>query len=293
MSPAWLRSPLAAGIAVLLALIVLASTLVIVPETRQAVVLRFERPVGNPVNTFRAGVPFGRTGAGLIAKIPFIDRVVWIDKRVLDVDLDNQTVLSTDQLRLNVDAFARFRIVDPLKAVTSTGSSSNTEQRVAEQLTPLFSSALRAELGRVQFAALLSPERTQVMDNIQNLLQRTATQYGAQIVDVRIKHADLPDGSPLDSALARMRTARQQQAATIRAQGMREAQIVRADADANASRIYAEAFNKDASFYDFYRAMQSYRVSMIKNANDPEQGGTTLLLSPDNDYLKQFKNGGR
>ena len=283
---------MAAGIAVLVALIVAASTFTIVPETRQAVILRFEQPVGNPVNTFQSGVPFGRTGAGLIAKIPFIDRVVWVDKRVLDVELDNQTVLSTDQLRLNVDAFARFRIVDPLKAVTSTGSSSNTEQRVAEQLTPLFSSALRAELGRVPFAALLSPERTQVMDNIQVLLGRTAAQYGAQIVDVRIKHADLPDGSPLESALTRMRTARQQQAATIRATGQRNAQIVRADADAEAAKIYAEAFNKDAAFYDFYRAMQSYRVSMIGDGRTP-QGGTTLLLSPDNDYLRQFKNGGK
>ena len=289
--PAWVKSPIGAGVAALVALIILASTFTIVPETRQAVILRFEQPVAQ-VNIFRAGVPFGRTGAGLIARIPFVDKVVWIDKRVLDVDLDNQAVLSTDQLRLNVDAFARFRIIDPLKAVTSTGSTANTEQRVAEQLTPLFSSALRAELGRVPFAALLSPERTQVMDNIQTLLQRTATQYGAQIVDVRIKHADLPDGSPLDSALTRMRTARQQQAATIRATGQRNAQIVRADADAEASRIYADAFNKDPAFYDFYRAMQSYRVSMIGNPGTP-QGSTNLLLSPDNDYLRQFKNGGK
>ncbi len=290
--PDWAKTPTAAGIAILVALILVVSTFTIVPETRQAVILRFEQPVGNPVNTWQSGVPFGRTGAGLIARIPFIDKVVWVDKRVLDVDLDNETVLSTDQLRLNVDAFARFRIVDPLKAVVSTGSTSSTEQRVAEQLTPLFRSSLRAELGRVPFAALLTPERTQVMDNIQRLLQRTATQYGAQIVDVRIKHADLPEGSPLTSALTRMQSARQQQAATIRAQGLRQAQFVRADADAEASRIYADAFNKDAAFYDFYRAMQSYRVSMIGDPAKP-QGGTTLLLSPDNDYLRQFKNGGK
>ena len=289
--PAWLRSPAGAGIALLVALIALASTVTIVPETQQAVILRLQNPIAQ-VNVWQPGVPFGRTGAGIVATVPGFDRVVLVDKRVLDVELDNQTVLSTDQLRLNVDAFARFRIVDPLKAVTSTGSSSNTEQRVAEQLTPLFSSALRAELGRVPFAALLSPERTRVMDAIQVLLGRTAAQYGAQIVDVRIKHADLPDGSPLDSALTRMRTARQQQAATIRAQGQREAQIVRADADAEASRIYADAFNKDAQFYDFYRAMQSYRVSMIGDGR-AQQGGTTLLLSPDNDYLRQFKNGGK
>ena len=289
---AWLRNPVALGIGALVLLIVLASTFTIVPETRQAVILRFEQPVGNPVNTWQAGVPFGRTGAGLIARIPFIDKVVWVDKRVLDVDLDNQTVLSTDQLRLNVDAFARFRIVNPLQAVVSTGSSSNTEQRIAEQLTPLFASALRAELGRVQFSALLTPERTQVMDNIQAGLQRNAAQYGVQIVDVRIKHADLPEGSPLDSALTRMRTARQQQAATIRAQGQKTAQIVRADAEAEAAKVYAESFNKDAGFYDFYRAMQSYRASMIGDGRTP-QGSTNLLLSPDNDYLRQFKNGGK
>ncbi len=289
--PTWIKTPVGAGIALLAALIALASTITIVPETQQAVILRLQEPIAQ-VNVWQPGVPFGRTGAGVIATVPGLDKVVLVDKRVLDVELDNQTVLSTDQLRLNVDAFARFRIVDPLKAVTSTGSSSDTEQRVAEQLTPLFSSALRAELGRVQFAALLSPERTKVMDAIQVLLGRTAAQYGAQIVDVRIKHADLPDGSPLDSALTRMRTARQQQAATIRAQGQREAQIVRADADAQASKIYADAFNKDAAFYDFYRAMQSYRVSMIGDGRTP-QGGTTLLLSPDNDYLRQFKNGGK
>ncbi|MES2754954.1 MAG: protease modulator HflC [Pseudomonadota bacterium] len=288
MNAALFRNPIVAGLAALALLVLLTGTFVIVPETRQAVILRFEQPVGNPVNTWQSGVPFGRTGAGLIAKIPLIDRIVWIDKRVLDVDLDNQTVLSTDQLRLNVDAFARFRIVSPLQAVTSTGSSSSTEARVAEQLRPLFASALRAELGRVPFAALLTPERTRVMDNIQAGLQRNAAQYGVQIVDVRIKHADLPDGSPLESALTRMRTARQQQAATIRAQGLKAAQIVRADAEAEASKIYAASFNKDADFYDFYRAMLSYRQSFIGDGRT-QQGSTTLLMSPDNEYLRQFR----
>lgn len=289
--PGFLKNPLGLAIAALLALIVLSNSVAIVQETKQAVILRFEQPVGTR-NVWRPNQPFGATGAGPILKIPFVDKIVWVDKRVLDVDLDNQQVLSTDQLRLEVDAFARFRIVDPLKAVVSTGSTSATEVRVAEQLQPLLGSALRNELGKRQFAALLSPERGQVMDNIQAALQKLANQYGVQIVDVRIKHADLPDGSPLESALNRMRTARQQQAATIRAQGQKTAQIIRAEADANASRIYAESFNKDADFYDFYRAMQSYRQTFLPDGTN-SQGETSVILSPDNAYLKQFNGRSR
>jgi modulator of FtsH protease HflC len=282
---ALLRNPMVAGVIALALLILFASTLTIVPETRQAVILRFEQPV-RTVNNWAPGQDFGRTGAGLIARIPFIDKIVWVDKRVLDVDLDNQQVLSTDQLRLQVDAFARFRVVDPLKMVVTA----RTEEGVTNALRPLFSSSLRAELGKVDFAVLLSPERGEVMDNIQARLQRLASQYGVQIVDVRIKHADLPDGSPLQSALNRMSTARQQQALTLRAQGQRNAQIVRADADAQASRIYAQSFGKDAGFYDFYRAMQSYRYTFGADGGpDAGRGGTSIILSPQNGYLREFQ----
>lgn len=280
------RNPVAIGIVLLAFVVILANTFVIVPETKQAVILRFQQPVAL-INQFQRGEQFGRTGAGLIAKIPFLDRMVWIDKRVLDIELDNQPVLSTDQLRLEVDAFARFRVVNPLQAVISTGSASNTEQRVADQLRPLLSSALRNELGKRQFQALLSPERGQVMDNIQTALDRVARQYGAEIVDVRIRHADLPTGTPLDSALRRMATARRQEALTIEAQGLREAQIIRANADAEAASIYAASFNKDANFYDFYRAMQSYRYSFGAEGND-DAAGTSIILSPQNDYLREF-----
>jgi modulator of FtsH protease HflC len=282
------RNPVAIGFAALGAVIVGAATFAIVPETKQAVVLRLNNPVGQPVNQYQPGQVIGRTGAGLIARIPFIDKIVWVDKRVLDADLDNTLVLSTDQLRLNVDAFARFRIVDPLRAITSTGSTSNTEERVADQLRPLLGTALRNELGKVPFAVLLSPERGRVMDAIQASLQRDAQQYGATIVDVRIKHADLPEGSPLESALQRMRTARQQEANTIRAQGQKQAQIVRAEADATASRVYAEAFSKDASFYDFYRAMQSYRHTFGADGGPRPEGSTSIIMSRDNAYLKEF-----
>jgi membrane protease subunit HflC len=288
----WMRNPIAAGMVALVLAIVAAATFAIVPETQQAVVLRLNNPV-RLVNQWQPGQTIGNDGAGLIARVPFIDKIVWVDKRVLDADLDNTLVLSTDQLRLNVDAYARFRIVDPLKAVTSTGSTSNTEERVADQLRPLLGTALRNELGKVPFAVLLSPERGAVMDAIQNSLQSSARQYGAEIVDVRIKHADLPEGSPLDSALQRMRTARQQEANTIRAQGQKQAQIVRAEADAQAARVYADAFSKDADFYDFYRAMQSYRHTFGADGNAPPEGSTNIIMSPNNGYLRAFEGGGR
>ncbi len=280
--------PIIWGGAALALLFLLISTIAIVPETKQAVILRFEQPV-RTINQWQRGEQFGRTtGAGIIAHWPLAERIVWVDKRVLDIDLENQPVLSTDQLRLEVDAFARFRVVDPLRMVVTAG----TETRVADQLRPLFGSALRAELGKRPFAALLSPERTTVMDNIQAGLQRYASQYGVQIVDVRIKHADLPDGSPLQSALNRMATARQQEATTIRANGQKDAQIIRADADARAAEIYANSFNKDAQFYDFWRAMQSYRQTFIGNGRDA-QGDTSIILSPDNDYLREFRGKSR
>ena len=289
--PRWLTNPIGAGFAALAAVIVAAATFAIVPETMQAVVLRLNNPI-RIVNQWQPGQVPGNTGAGVIARLPFVDKIVWVDKRVLDADLDNTLVLSTDQLRLNVDAFARFRIVDPLKAVTSTGSTSSTEERVADQLRPLLGTALRNELGKVQFASLLSPERGKVMDAIQASLQRDARQYGAEIVDVRIKHADLPDGSPLESALQRMRTARQQEANTIRAQGQKAAQIVRAEADAQSARIYAEAFSKDADFYDFYRAMQSYRHTFGADGGPQPSGSTNIIMGPGNGYLREF-NGRR
>lgn len=290
--PALLRHPIGLGFAALVAVILAAATFAIVPETQQAVVLRLNNPV-RLVNQWQAGQVIGRTGAGVIARIPFIDTIVWLDKRVLDADLDNTQVLSTDQLRLNVDAYARFRIVDPLRAVTSTGSTSNTEERVADQLRPLLGTALRNELGKVPFAVLLSPERGRVMDAIQASLQNDARQYGVEIVDVRIKHADLPEGSPLDSALQRMRTARQQEANTIRAQGQKAAQIVRAESDAQAAKIYAEAFSKDAGFYDFYRAMQSYRHTFGVDGGPEPRGGTNIIMGPNNGYLREFNGGGR
>jgi modulator of FtsH protease HflC len=273
-----LRNPILLAVLAVAVLVLLASTLAVVPETRQAVIVRFGKPISIS-NAYVPGQPYGQTGAGLIARVPFIDQIVWLDKRVMDIEMDRQQVLSTDQLRLNVDAYARFRIVDPLRTYITAGN----EQRVADQLRPILGSALRNELGKIPFAALLSPERGQIMDNIQAGLNRVAGQYGAEIVDVRIKRADLPDGTPLESAFERMRSAREQEALTITAQGQKQAQIVRAQADADAAKTYAASFGKDPDFYEFYRAMQSYEQTFVNG-----QGNTGMVLSPSNDYLREF-----
>jgi membrane protease subunit HflC len=279
-----IRNPIAIAIAAVLLLILLASTLAVVPETKQAVIVRFGE-IDRTINPYRRGVPFGQTGAGIIARIPFVEEIHWIDKRILSVDMDNQQVLSTDQLRLQVDAFARYRIVDPLRMYISA----RTEQRVSDQLRPILGSALRNELGRREFAALLSPERGQIMQNIENALNRVARQYGAEIVDVRINRADLPEGTPLESAYTRMQTARQQEARSIRSQGAKQAQIIRAEADAEAAATYAGAFGKDPQFYDFYRAMQSYEKTFVGDGSPGERGRSSVILSPTNDYLREFQ----
>lgn len=278
--PSALRNPMTLAIALIALLILIGSTVAIVPETKQGVIVRFGDPK-KIINRYLPNEDFGKTGAGVIFRWPFVDQIVWIDKRVLSVEMERQQVLSTDQLRLQVDAFARYRIVDPLRMYIAAGS----EERVSDALRPILGSALRNELGKRPFAALLSPERGQVMENIEAGLNRVARQYGAQIVDVRIKRTDLPDGTPLESAFNRMRTARSQEALTIRAQGAKQAQIIRAEADANAARIYAESFGKDAVFYDFYRAMQSYRYTFAAD----REGQTNMVLTPDNEFLRQFR----
>ena len=276
------RHPMMTGLLALFILFLVTSTFAIVPETRQGIVVRFGKPV-RIVNRYEAGQPFGSPGAGIAWRIPFAENVVWLDKRVRDIDMERQQVLSTDQLRLEVDAFARYRIVDPLRMYIAA----RTEDRVESALRPILGSQLRNELGKRPFGSLLSPEREGVMENIRAGLDRVARQYGVSIVDVRIKKADLPDGTPLQSAYNRMITARQQEARSIRAEGAKRAQIIRADADAEAARTYAASFGKDAEFYDFYRAMQSYQTTFLGDGTD-KVAPTTVILSPQNDYLKEF-----
>lgn len=258
-------------------LVLLMSSVVVVKETEQAVVLRFGKPVGT-YNRFDPSKDFGETNAGLRFRVPFLDQLVRIDKRLLTVNMESQQVLSNDQLRLNVDAYARFRIIDPKRMVETAG----TPERVDDQLKPILTSVLRQELGKRTFEAVLTADRGQAMQNIRDGLDQQARKYGAQVVDVRIKRADLPDGA-LESAFSRMQAARELEAKTIRAQGQKDAQIIRAGAEAESANIYAASYGKDANFYDFYRAMQSYEVAF-----KPENSATTILLSPDNAYLRQF-----
>jgi len=274
--------PILTAILGLFLLVVLLGSFPIVPETKQAVVVSFGKPV-RILNQYKAGRPIGAAGAGISYRIPFFENLVWIDKRVLDVDMQTQQVLSTDQRRLQVDAFARYRIVDPLLMYIRARS----EEQLKEQLRPILGSEVRNELGKIEFAALLSPERQGIMDNVKTSLNRIARQYGVEIVDVRIKKTDLPDGAPLESAFDSMRTAREQEARSIRSQGLKTAQIIQAQADAEASKTYAASFGRDPDFYDFYRAMQSYRQTFIGEPGKPP-APTTVVLSPQNDYLKEF-----
>ena len=274
--------PLLSAIVGFLLLVILLGSFPIVPETKQAVVVRFGKPV-RILNEYKAGRPIGTAGAGLSWRIPFAEQIVWIDKRVQDVDMQRQQVLSTDQRRLQVDAFARYRIINPLLMYIRAG----TEDQLREQLKPILGSEVRNELGRIEFASLLTPERQGIMDDVKSSLNRIAGQYGVQIIDVRIKRTDLPDGAPLDAAFDRMRTAREQEARSILAEGAKQAQIIRAQADADAARTYAASFGKDADFYDFYRAMQSYQTTFVGDGQE-KASPTTIILSPQNDYLKEF-----
>lgn len=281
------RRPLFVAIAALIVLFMLASSFPIVSETQQGVVVRFGKPV-RILNRYEAGRPIGSAGAGISWRLPFAERIEWIEKRVQSVEMQRQQVLSTDQRRLEVDAFARYRIVDPLLMFIRA----RTEQQLADQLRPILGSEVRNELGKRSFASLLTPERQGVMENVRASLNKIARQYGAEIIDVRIKKTDLPDGTPLQSAFDRMRTARLQEARSIRAQGAKQAQITRADADAEASRTYAASFGKDPQFYDFYRAMQSYQTTFVGDGQD-KPAPTTIVLSPQNDYLKEFSGRSR
>ncbi|MFM7348211.1 MAG: protease modulator HflC [Erythrobacter sp.] len=269
----------ALAIAGIVLLVVLLSSVVIVPETHQGVVIAAGKPV-RVFNKFRPDVPYGQTGAGLQMRVPFYEEVRMIDRRVLDVDMERTQVLSNDQQRLQVDAYARYRIIDPVKLVERAG----TETQFESQLLPILTSVLRQELGRRPFTSLINAERGTVMQNITKTLDQQARIYGVQVLDVRIKAADLPEGRPLDAAFTRMETDRQEEAARIRAAGQRDAQIIQAEASAQAAKIYADAYGKDPKFYDFYRAMQSYRQTFLAG-----EGQSSMVLSDDSEYFRQFK----
>lgn len=278
------QNPIILAVVLLAAVVLLSMSMSITPETKQGLITSYGefRRVENP---YREADRLGETTqAGITFRIPFIEQITYIDKRIQNVEMDPQEVLSTDQLQVQVNAFARYRInrADEMYRTVRTEAALNA--RLAETL----GSSVRNELGRRSFATLLSAERGQVMANIRKQLDTEAKKYGATIIDVRIKRADLPVGTPLNSAYDRMRSAREQERATIEAEGRKDAQFIRADGEAEAARIYADSYGKDAEFYDFYRSMQSYKKTFRKGDG---QGDTSIVLSPNNDYLRNFRDG--
>ena len=258
----------------------------IVKEVNQAIVLQF----GDPKRII--------VEPGLNFKLPFIQNVVFLDKRILNLDTPPEEVIASDQKRLIVDAFARFEIIDPLKFYISVGN-----ERVARsRLSTIINSRIRNVLGQQELQTLLSKDRTKQMSLIQEGVNVEAENFGIKIVDVRIKRADLPQANS-DAIYKRMQTEREREAKEFRAQGAEIAQKIRSTADkdvtvllANAkkkseimkgegdgqrNKIFASAFGRDPQFFAFYRAMQAYETALIG-------GETSLVLSPDSEFFKFF-----
>ena len=261
-----------------------------VKEINQAIVLQF----GDPKRVIAE--------PGLQVKIPFIQNVVFIDRRILSLDPQPEEVIASDQKRLIVDAYARFKIVDPLKFYISVG-----DERVARsRLATIINSRLRSVLGTQSLATLLSEDRAKQMAIIQEGVNAEAKKFGITIIDVRIKRADLPQANS-EAIYKRMQTEREREAKEFRARGAemavtitstadkevtvllanakKQSEIMKGEGDGQRNKIFAEAFGKDPDFFSFYRAMQAYETALIG-------GETSLILSPDSDFFKFFGNTG-
>ena len=260
----------------------------IVKEVNQAIVLQF----GDPKKII--------TKPGLNFKLPFIQNVVFLDKRILNLDAPPEEVIASDQKRLIVDAFARIQIVDPLKFYISVGN-----ERVARsRLSTIINSRIRSVLGTQRLQTLLSEDRTKQMALIQEGVNNEAEKFGIKIVDVRIKRADLPQANS-DAIFRRMQTEREREAKEFRAKGAemavtitstadkevtvilanaeKKSEIMKGEGDGLRNKIFADAFGKDPEFFAFYRAMQAYEKALIG-------GETSLILSPDSEFFKFFGN---
>jgi modulator of FtsH protease HflC len=271
---------------VIVALIIAYGSLFTVYQTRQALVVR----LGDPVRVV--------TEPGLHFKVPLIDTVINIDKRILDLENPAQEVIASDQKRLVVDAFARYRIKDVLKFYQAVGSV----DRANSQLSILLNSALRRVLGEATLTHVVRDERSQLMARVRDLLDTEAQPFGISIVDVRIRRADLPEQNS-QAVYERMKTERQREAQEIRSQGLQRAQEIRAKADRDVTviladaqskgeqtrgegdgernRIFAEAYGRDPQFFSFYRSMQAYEAGMRPN-------DTRMLLKPDSEFFRYF-----
>ncbi len=268
------------------AVIVIASTIYIVDQRQQALVLR----LGEIVRT--------ETEPGIRFKIPFIETVEYYDSRILHINMEPQEVIANDRKRMIIDAYAKYRISDPQKYYQSV----RTDSGLVTRFSPVLESSIREEVGRVALVELLSDKRETVMRNIHEEANAIAKNYGINVVDVRIMRTDLPQENSR-AIFERMKTQHEKEARQTRAEGAEEAlkitstadkerrvllaeankqsEILRGEGDSEATRISAIAFNRDPSFYSFYRSLQAYRQSMGKD-------DTTLILSPDSEFLRYF-----
>jgi modulator of FtsH protease HflC len=279
----------ALGLLGLVVLIALFSSFYFVNQTEEALVLQFGAP--------QAVV----TDPGLHFKTPLTQNVVFFDKRVLMLDAPTEEVIASDKKRMMVDAFARWRIVDPLRFYQSLIDHDTAIMR----LTPILSSSVRRVLGSQSFAAMLSGKRAVLMIDIKNAMNQDTAGFGIKIVDVRIRHADLPQANSL-AIYQRMQKEREREAAEYRAEGdetaqriraraarevtvltaeaTRESEILRGEGDAEKTRILGQAYSQDADFFGFYRSMQAYQDAL-------PGGSTTVVLSPNSDFFKYFGHG--
>ena len=276
-----------AGILVLIGVVAYLSV-IIVKEVNQAIILQF----GDPKRIIMK--------PGLNFKIPFIQNVVYLDKRILNLDTPPEEVIASDQKRLIVDAFARFQIVDPLKFYISVG-----DERVARsRLSTIINSRIRNVLGQEELQTLLSKDRSKQMELIKVGVNTEAENFGISIVDVRIKRADLPQANS-DAIYRRMQTEREREAKEFRAKGaemavtitstadkevtviladaQKQSEIMKGEGDGERNKIFAEAFGQDPEFFSFYRSMQSYGKAFTA-------GETSMILSPDSEFFKFFGN---
>ena len=286
-----MKTGLSGIVALLLLLVVIVvgySSIFTVSQTEQVLVVR----LGEPVRVV--------TDPGLNFKVPFIDSVISIDKRILDLENPAQEVIASDQKRLVVDAFARYRIKNALRFYQSIGSI----QSANIQLTTLLNASLRRVLGEVTFIQVVRDEREGLMNRIRDQLDKEADGYGISVVDVRIRRADLPEQNS-QAVYQRMQTERQREAAEFRAQGGQKAQEIRSKADREATviiaeanstaeqvrgtgdgernRLFAEAYGKDPDFFAFYRSMTAYETGL-------KSGDTRFLLRPDSEFFRFFAN---
>ena len=280
---------LAGGVIAVLAVVLVIigySSLFTVYQTRLALVVR----LGQPVRVV--------TEPGLNFKVPLIDSVIYIDKRILDLENSSQEVIASDQKRLVVDAFARYRINDALKFYQAVGSIEGANSR----LSTLLNAALRRVLGEATLTHVVRDQRAQLMARVREQVDKEAAAFGITIVDVRIRRADLPEQNS-QAVYQRMQTERQREAAEFRAQGSQKAQEIRAKADrdvtvllaealskaeqtrgegdAERNRIFAEAYGQDRDFFGFYRSMQAYE-------NGLKASDTRMVLKPDSDFFRYF-----